>query len=393
MARHSQYLIGFFILFACVQYILAYVCTSNYCDQNPCSVDINCEKKNNSRTIKNGGTCGCCDICILQLELGDPCNPELVAIPSSECGSGLTCSQDGVCVKRNESQCINEQMEYDDLRNKGYIVPGKTRPKCDYWGYYDSVKCIAGSVCFCVSKEGERIFGTDFVGHENNILCNCSRDANYLLTSLATTKAFSYGSENYTSPPPFAHCLPNGNYDPLQCVNSNCFCLSKDLKLTSAISSETIKETLVCYDPRYHREEYIRGCEKVRDEILLTMDNYTLYGAHIYGVDVPNCDLDGSYAPVQCLGDKCFCADRFNGTQIGNYVMPRYSEEAHSMSCHCARDTTYVTDPMLKKQYVCDSKGDYYPLQCQGSLCYCVNPDGTQTGAEVPWRDRETLTC
>ena len=33
------------------------------------------------------------------------------------------------------------------------------------------------------------------------------------------------------------------------------------------------------------------------------------------GYDVPQCDLDGSYSPVQCLNDKCYCVDR-NGKPI-----------------------------------------------------------------------------
>jgi len=392
---NSVYLITFCVI---LPYLIiltqCYVCNDKSC-ATPCDTTSACFKSNTSRIIKKGSQCGCCDVCITQLKYNAPCQTENQnLIPTEECGPELTCDpSQKVCVYQKDQRCICESLIYDDLRAKGSIIVGKNKPKCNYLGYYDSVQCIPGSVCFCVNRDGERIFGTDYEVLEKSMMCNCSRDAYELRTALESSQILSYDDEIYSQNPPFAHCLPNGNYDPLQCVGENCYCLTKDLKMQGSVTGITIKETMLCYNPAYHDESYFRPCELERNDMLESMYNATQYDARIMGLDLPQCDLDGSYAPIQCRGDRCYCAHRLSGHIFAGYEAKRYSQDAEEMNCNCIRDSQYITDPTLKEQVQCTNLGNYAPIQCQGSLCYCVDINGIQQGGEVRRIDIQTLNC
>jgi hypothetical protein len=55
----------------------------------------------------------------------------------------------------------------------------------------------------------------------------------------------------------FPHCLPNGNYDTLQCVNQACFCISStNQTLTSSIQPITAITELPCCN-FFHLQEIL----------------------------------------------------------------------------------------------------------------------------------------
>lgn len=394
MAFSSSVYVIILAVFVTTDFTYSYVCDDTSCDTASCDTSSKCFTTNTNLIIKNGLKCGCCDLCITQLSYDASCKTSAQnSIPKEQCGPELTCdSTTKRCRYRKESDCTCERLNYDDLRDQGFLVVGKHRPKCNYLGYYDSVKCITGSACFCVDETGKRIFGTDYESNEKSMLCNCSRDANILRQNLMNSEAFTYGDDTYASNPPFAHCLPNGNYDPLQCIGDNCFCLRKNLTIQGAVTSLDIKETMVCYDPAYHDESYFRVCEILRNYILKGIYNATLFDAEVLGLDIPVCSLDGFFAPVQCRGDKCYCVHK-DGRRIPGYEAERYSDDAENMNCFCAIDRIYVTDPVYKKQVNCTSTGSYAPIQCQGSLCYCVDQYGIQQGGEVQRKKIKTLDC
>ena len=42
---------------------------------------------------------------------------------------------------------------------------------------------------------------------------------------------------------------------------------------------------------------------------------------------------------------------------------------------------------------VCCKNGNYRPMQCKGSVCFCVNEDGDKMGIEVASAEVSKLDC
>ncbi|XP_023225611.1 uncharacterized protein LOC111626467 [Centruroides sculpturatus] len=86
----------------CSAFIMVYaiVCPPNICDSMECEDMSDCQNKN-GRVKKNGGFCGCCDLCVIQLYKGADCPIPIKGVPpTSECTTGLHCDNaTNTCIK------------------------------------------------------------------------------------------------------------------------------------------------------------------------------------------------------------------------------------------------------------------------------------------------------
>lgn len=66
-----------------------------------------------------------------------------------------------------------------------------------------------------------------------------------------------------------------------------------------------------------------------------------------------------------------------------------------SIFVECARDKAeYEKTKMLGEMFSCSKNGNYEPIQCTGSVCYCVDENGNQEGDNgVPIGDTDSLNC
>ncbi|XP_060070308.1 thyroglobulin-like [Ylistrum balloti] len=94
----------------------------------------------------------------------------------------------------------------------------------------------------------------------------------------------------------------------------------------------------------------------------------------------PDCLVDGTYAPRQCLGSVCKCV-----TAEGSKLTEDFSIGfAYKSDCACARRKhEYSLKKMYGKFFDCNPIGSYNPIQCTGSVCYCVDYQGNQVGPET----------
>ncbi|XP_071040483.1 uncharacterized protein [Parasteatoda tepidariorum] len=231
------------------------------CDEHFCSKSVKCrdtECSKGFRLIKNATKCGCCHVCVEQLKEGDACKTqELSVLPRQECGEGLICSQTLAKCVPVESKCTKERRR----ARAGDVI------KCDEFGFYEPVVCKSGVLCYCVNKNGKRIFGTD-------------------------------------------------------------------------VASK--KELMNCNDKRSHRDddEMLRSkCWHEQNFLERQIQNYTENGVRVIGAYLPKCDLDGSYAPVQCKKNECYCVKK-NGELYHKrkYRVKRTPDNVKNMTCRCIRD-------------------------------------------------------
>lgn len=84
-------------------------------------------------------------------------------------------------------------------------------------------------------------------------------------------------------------------------------------------------------------------------------------GLPLIGVIEPQCDTNGQYAPVQCEGSICYCVDEM-GTAVEGYKAG--IGELANMNCQCARDlAAYMKSGLIGKLFYCADNGNYMPGQ------------------------------
>ncbi|CRK99450.1 CLUMA_CG012578, isoform A [Clunio marinus] len=88
----------------------------------------------------------------------------------------------------------------------------------------------------------------------------------------------------------------------------------------------------------------------------------------------PKCEIDGTYSPKQCRGDKltgrCFCY-----AEAGERVFGwKWWRNADSMTCTCSRQR-YKAEKSgrLDVTVHCLSNGNYEDLQCDMGICWCAD--------------------
>ncbi|GFR24515.1 nidogen-2, partial [Trichonephila clavata] len=257
------------------------------------------------------------------------------------------------------TKCIKDRKKYDSMSWSEEVSLKKSRPECDEFGYYVSMICLSDLLCYCVDKNGERLFGTQLASEvdttQMNTFCNCSREFDEFPRSVPDGG--------------FLRCLPNGDYDALQRTEEWCYCMKDTNPNTAeAVHCKTSLQALSCYDKNIHKglDSSLRSeCWHKRNDLKQVIKKHEQANITVIGVDLPRCDLDGSYAPVQCMRESCYCVDK-NGDAYEDYKVPRNSKEAEDMNCRCARDQDLISQIKEKNEimkafenYKCAANGNY----------------------------------
>ncbi|XP_064643810.1 uncharacterized protein LOC135497812 [Lineus longissimus] len=142
---------------------------------------------------------------------------------------------------------------------------------------------------------------------------------------------------------------------------------------------------LYCH-PEKNTCEY--DCKIRRQAVLDRLEN-----TDILGLEPMKCEEDGSYSAIQCKGSVCLCVDdRGNGLHRG---VGRW--ETDGMNCNCERDKDAHAKKYggaLGKILRCKANGNYEDIQCEGSVCFCVDDFGKQIGSEgVNIGKMDSLNC
>ncbi|KAG0417393.1 hypothetical protein HPB47_005635, partial [Ixodes persulcatus] len=335
-------------------------------------------------------------------------NTETASLPSQECGPSLTCV-DKVCVLNTDKPCVKKVQERLRDGATSEMVYGSPAPDCDIYGDFKPKRCKKGLICHCVDKNGTRIFGTALHSVADEMHCNCSR-----LQALSMAVA----------PERRLRCTANGNLSPLQCSDTHCYCLTPDGRLDGP--PVPIKEPIQrlkccgCLSLAYFTHEYavlwlhacmledcgirrggIEGAQGSSAEVREEAGAFIAELNH----DPPTCDPDGSYAPRQCKGNKCYCVSPSGKAyDMEKYSVPRYSKEAEEMTCNCLREQRLLWDagPSVASSMLvttfrlqrCARNGNYLPMQCTTpSSCRCVDSDGYQNSPDVMAWERKRLNC
>lgn len=374
----------------CSEDFCAYYVEKNECmpTSDVCQIQ---NKTHNGELFPGQVPCGCCDVCLQNLLEGDSCSigsPD-VTPPMLVCGPGLYCKQNKeksefTCQKMSHTRCFQEQIAYDEKRAADLVGSYMQRPKCDGDGNFVSSKCNIGQSCFCVNKDGKRIFGEapHNATTELTMKCECSRMVDHFMSTM-----------KFNHPVLTARCQEDGSFDSLQCMNEKCVCVEPDSGAPSSsvtVVTGTDYKLMPCFDRTMHLEyKYPHNCEEITSDLTKEIEKAKSHKFIVFEYEFPNCQPDGWFDAVQKDGNTLFCVDKYN-QRIGEFEAQAGSEDAVNMNCKCAR--TYNLMKKYKKDLPeCAPNGNFKKKQCRNQMCYCVDEDGLQLTKEVP--DTDEFDC
>lgn len=107
---------------------------------------------------------------------------------------------------------------------------------------------------------------------------------------------------------------------------------------------------------------------------------------------VPSCRPDGGFHDVQCAAAVCWCVDAWGQEVTGSRTAA--GQPRCPTRCEVRRATALkVKGNMAAGAEIhvpaCSEDGDFLPLQCAGSRCFCVDGEG----AESSGSPGATVTC
>ncbi|XP_029283500.1 LOW QUALITY PROTEIN: thyroglobulin [Cottoperca gobio] len=101
---------------------------------------------------------------------------------------------------------------------------------------------------------------------------------------------------------------------------------------------------------------------------------------------VPRCTPSGGFQELQCLGGACWCVDSQGREVVGS----RTAGGRSRCLSRCERElamalkTNVNMAPGAEMSVpACSEDGDFLPLQCAGSLCFCVDAEGRKMSVPV----------
>ncbi|NXA15845.1 THYG protein, partial [Sapayoa aenigma] len=159
-------------------------------------------------------------------------------------------------------------------------------PTCTKEGRYEEVQCYAGE-CWCLDSLGKEVPGSRRQGKRPRCPTDCEKQRRNLQNLKQNLPA---GSDLF-----IPSCTEDGNFLPLQCYGTNCFCVDLNGKAIPGIRGKAGK-LMQCPSAC----QVTAGQEFLKAVKLLLSDPSGV--SQLSSVYLPQCDADGAWRQVQCSG-------------------------------------------------------------------------------------------
>nr|XP_046254520.1 thyroglobulin [Scatophagus argus] len=132
--------------------------------------------------------------------------------------------------------------------------------------------------------------------------------------------------------------------------------------LTGLSSSQSLDQVLT---------PLLRSCSRAQDD-----DSAAIF--------VPSCTSSGGFQDIQCQGEECWCVDPQGQEVSGSRTAgrparcPSLCERERVKALRVKRNLPAGAEIHVP---ACSEDGDFLPLQCVGSRCFCVDAEGKTTTA------------
>ncbi|KAF1574458.1 Thyroglobulin, partial [Eudyptes moseleyi] len=159
-------------------------------------------------------------------------------------------------------------------------------PTCTKEGRYEEVQCYAGE-CWCLDTSGKEVPGSRVQGKHPRCPTDCEKQRRNLQNLKQSLPA---GSDLF-----IPSCTEDGDFLPLQCHGTNCFCVDLNGKTIPGIRGKAGKP-MQCPSAC----QVTAGQEFLKAVKLLLSNPSAL--PQLSSIYLPQCDADGAWRQVQCSG-------------------------------------------------------------------------------------------
>ncbi|NXV08114.1 THYG protein, partial [Cettia cetti] len=159
-------------------------------------------------------------------------------------------------------------------------------PTCTKEGRYEEVQCYAGE-CWCLDTLGKEVPGSRRQGKRPRCPTECEKQRRNLKNLKLSLPA---GSDLF-----IPSCTEDGDFVPLQCFGTNCFCVDLNGKTIPGVRGKAGKPTQcpsAC--------QVTAGQEFLKAVKLLLSDPGAV--PQLSSLYLPQCDAEGGWRQVQCSG-------------------------------------------------------------------------------------------
>ncbi|NXE89600.1 THYG protein, partial [Menura novaehollandiae] len=159
-------------------------------------------------------------------------------------------------------------------------------PTCTKEGRYEEVQCHAGE-CWCLDSLGKEVPGSRHQGKRPRCPTDCEKQRRNLKNLKQSLPA---GSDIF-----IPSCTEDGDFLPLQCYGTNCFCVDLNGKTIPGIREKAGKP-MQCPSAC----QVTAGQEFLKAVKLLLSDPSAV--TQLSSIYLPQCDAEGAWRQVQCSG-------------------------------------------------------------------------------------------
>ncbi|NXO00111.1 THYG protein, partial [Rhinopomastus cyanomelas] len=159
-------------------------------------------------------------------------------------------------------------------------------PTCTKEGHYEEVQCYAGE-CWCLDASGKEVPASRVQGKRPRCPTDCEKQRRNMQTLKQSLPA---GSDPF-----IPSCTEDGDFLPLQCYGTNCFCVDLNGQTIPGVSGKAGKP-MQCPSPC----QITAGQEFLKAVKLLLSDPRAL--SQPSSIYLPQCDAKGGWRQVQCSG-------------------------------------------------------------------------------------------
>ncbi|XP_042555885.1 thyroglobulin isoform X1 [Dipodomys spectabilis] len=195
--------------------------------------------------------------------------------------------QQAIAVPESVARDLGEVMEMVLSSQACGETPGRLFvPSCTTDGSYEDVQCFAGE-CWCVDSQGKELSGSRVRGGRPRCPTKCEKLRARMQSLLSSQPA---GSSLF-----IPSCTNEGYFLPVQCFNSDCYCVDAEgqaIPGTQSVIGEPKQCPTRC---QLQAEQAFLGTMRT----LLSNSSVTPTVSSIY---VPQCSSTGQWRPVQCDG-------------------------------------------------------------------------------------------
>nr|XP_057909617.1 thyroglobulin [Doryrhamphus excisus] len=258
-------------------------------------------------------------------------------------------------------------------------------PSCTPKGTFQEVQC-QGSECWCVTPHGQEITGSRVANARPRCPLHCERART---KALMLKDSMAAGAVVH-----IPECSEDGDFLPLQCVGSRCFCVDRQGAPASAVSAGGV---ITCPDPRPQKPPSSTGqCSRALEAVSAFRQEVS----NIIAVSNSS-HLPAGYGFLLAEGLRLTAKE----LQVGpSEEVLRVADWLISNSKAALRLAAYSTIQMLlpsgRRTYQmfspqCDADGGWIPTQCYSSTgqCWCVDEDGEYVPDSLSSRSRPLVKC